>query len=242
MTERKMKVEIWSDIMCPFCYIGKRHFESALKTFDNSGNIDIEWKSFQLDPTIPEDISADTTVYGYLAERKGVSVEQATQMHEGVMQMAQAAGLTYNFDIAKVANSMNAHRMIQMAKSKGLGDAAEEKLFQSYFTDGRNFGDTNEIVKMGLEIGLTEEEVMESLSNDDYAYKVKQDIQEGEKLGVRGVPFFVFDRKYGISGAQPIEAFSQTLEQSFAEWSKENPVQKLEIIDGQVCTTDGNCD
>ena len=115
MTERKMKVEIWSDIMCPFCYIGKRHFESALKTFDNSGNIDIEWKSFQLDPTIPEDISADTTVYGYLAERKGVSVEQATQMHEGVMQMAQAAGLTYNFDIAKVANSMNAHRMIQMS-------------------------------------------------------------------------------------------------------------------------------
>ena len=213
MTERKMKVEIWSDIMCPFCYIGKRHFESALKTFDNSGNIDIEWKSFQLDPTIPEDISADTTVYGYLAERKGVSVEQATQMHEGVMQMAQAAGLTYNFDIAKVANSMNAHRMIQMAKSKGLGDAAEEKLFQSYFTDGRNFGDTNDLVKMGVEIGLTEEEVMESLSNDDYAYKVKQDIQEGEKLGVRGVPFFVFDRKYAVSGAQEVGAFLQVLEQ-----------------------------
>ena len=112
----------------------------------------------------------------------------------------------------------------------------------AFVAAGKNFGDTNDLVKMGVEIGLTEEEVMESLSNDDYAYKVKQDIQEGEKLGVRGVPFFVFDRKYGISGAQPIEAFSQTLEQSFAEWSKENPVQKLEIIDGQVCTPDGNCD
>jgi len=218
MSENKMKVEIWSDIMCPFCYIGKRHFESALSTFDNSADIEIEWKSFQLDPTIPNDISADTTVYEYLAERKGVSVEQATQMHEGVMEMARAAGLIYNFDIAKVANSFNAHRMIQMAKSKGLGDAAEEKLFRSYFTEGRNFGDTDDLIKMGVEIGLSETDVKESLSNDDYAYKVKQDIQEGEKLGVRGVPFFVFDRKYVISGAQPVEAFTQTLEQTYSGW------------------------
>ena len=216
----KMKVEIWSDIMCPFCYIGKRHFESALQKFDHAGDIEVEWKSFQLDPSIPADISVGTTVYEYLAEKKGVSVDQAKQMHTGVMEMAKAAGLEYNFDIAKVANSLNAHRMIQMAKSKGLGDAAEEKLFKSYFTEGRNFGDKDDLIKMGIEIGLSEVDVNESLENDDYAYKVKQDIQEGEKLGVRGVPFFVFDRKYGISGAQPIEAFSQTLEQSFNEWAK----------------------
>lgn len=218
MTDDKMKVEIWSDIMCPFCYIGKRHFESAMKDFSDRNNIEIEWKSFQLDPTIPENISENTTVYEYLAERKGITIDQATQMHEGVMNMAKAAGLEYNFDIAKVANSFNAHRMIQMAKTKDLGDAAEEKLFRAYFTEGKNFGDIKELIKIGQEIGLSESEVNESQNNDDYAYKVKQDIQEGESLGVRGVPFFVFDRKYGISGAQPVEAFTQTLEQAFSGW------------------------
>lgn len=241
-TSPKMQIEIWSDIMCPFCYIGKRHFEKAAEQFADSSNLEIIWKSFQLDPTIPMDSEEKETVYEYLANRKGISYEASVQLHEQVIAMAKNAGLQYNFDTAIVANSFNAHRMIQLAKTKGLGDKAEERLFFAYFTEGKDFGSPAVLVELGKDIGLTEAEVNEALSNDEYAYRVKQDIQEARYLGVNGVPFFVFNRKYAISGAQPPQAFSQVLEKSFAEWRAENPAPQLEIISGQSCTVDGECD
>jgi predicted DsbA family dithiol-disulfide isomerase len=237
----KMKVEVWSDIMCPFCYIGKRNYEAGLKQFTESNNIEIIWKSFQLDPTIPKEPVADN-VYQYLADRKGMSYEQSVQMHENVVQMAKRAGLDYNFDKAVIVNSFNAHRMIQLAKTKGLGDAAEERLFYAYFTEGKNFGNSEVLTELGKDIGLTEAEVQTALSDDAYAYKVKQDIQEAQQLGIGGVPFFVFDRKYAISGAQPPEAFLQTLEKSFSEWRKENPIPTFEVSNGPSCSTDGICE
>ena len=121
----KMKVEVWSDIMCPFCYIGKRNYEAALSGFEGRENIVIEWRSFQLDPTIPKHSPVKENVYQYLAEKKGISYEQSAKMHERVIRMAKDAGLDYRFDKAIVANSFDAHRMIQLAKEKGLGDAAE---------------------------------------------------------------------------------------------------------------------
>lgn len=238
---QKMKVEIWSDIMCPFCYIGKRHFESALSEFADSSNIEIVWKSFQLDPTIPQTFDKAPSVYQYLADKKGFSYEQSVQMHDRVIQMAKDAGLQYNFDIAVVANSFNAHRMIQIAKTKGLGDEAEERLFLAYFTQGKNFGLPEVLIELGKEIGLTEAEVKEALSNDAYADKVRADVQEAENIGVNGVPFFVFDRKYAISGAQPTQAFVQTLEKSFGEWRAANPKIELQVSDGPSCTPDGEC-
>lgn len=236
----KMKVEVWSDVMCPFCYIGKRHYEAAIKQFADSNNVEIVWKSFQLNPNAPEQYNG--SVNDYLAEHKGISVEQAKMMNDRVTQMAKEAGLTYNFDKAKIANSFKAHRIIQLAKTKGLGDAIEEHLFKAYFTEGKDFGDTQTLIELGKAIGLTEAEVSEALTNDEYAYKVKQDIQEAQQIGVTGVPFFVFNRKYAISGAQPPEAFLQTLQKSFGEWRKENPAPKLKVIDGAVCTPDGKCD
>jgi predicted DsbA family dithiol-disulfide isomerase len=226
-----MKVEIWSDIMCPFCYIGKRNFEAALKEFDAKNEIEIEWKSFQLDPTIPKSFDKKLSTYEYLAERKGMSVEKAIELHSNVTEMARNVGLTYNFDQSVVANSFDAHKLIQFAKTKGLGDAAEEQLFKAYFTDGKDMSNHSTLIELGKEIGLNEKEVISALESELYSSKVNFDISEGSQLGVTGVPFFVFDRKYAISGAQPIETFLNALKQSFAESKSE----------GASCTPGGDC-
>lgn|SRR5574343_295277 len=211
-----MKVEIWSDIMCPFCYIGKRHFESALHQFAHAENVQLEWKSFQLDPTIPK-MDERVDVYQYLADKKGMSLEQSKSLHQNVIQMAKNAGLDYNFDIAVVGNSKDAHRLIQFAKTRGLGDQAEEALFKAYFTEGRNMANLNDLAEIGVSIGLDSVELTSILESDAFAYEMMQDIQEAQNIGVQGVPFFVFDRKYAISGAQPVEAFLQTLEKVYSE-------------------------
>lgn len=237
----KMKVEIWSDIMCPFCYIGKRHYEAAIAQFTDSANIELEWHSFQLDPGIPARMDKPVSVYQYLAERKGISYEQSAGMHGQVMDMAKNAGLTYDFDKAVVANSFDAHRMIQMAKTKGLGDAAEERLFKAYFTEGKNFGDPAVLVELGKDIGLSEADVNAALSEEVYADKVRQDIKEAGEIGVRGVPFFVFDRKYAVSGAQPAASFTEVLQKSFGEWRKANPAHALKVSEGPSCTPEGEC-
>ncbi len=241
MAAEKMKVEVWSDIMCPFCYIGKRNYESALAQFGDAKNIEIQWKSFQLDPTIPEQIAEKQNIYQYLAERKGMSYEHSVRMHDNVTEMAKQAGLTYNFDKAVIANSFKAHKMIQLAKTKGLGDEAEERLFYAYFTEGKDFGDTETLIELGTEIDLNETEIRSAIAGEEYAQKVKADINEARSLGVNGVPFFVFDRKYAISGAQPAEAFLQTLDKSFTEWRAENPASPFGVSQGPTCTPDG-CD
>ncbi|MFO0358686.1 MAG: DsbA family oxidoreductase [Sphingobacteriaceae bacterium] len=239
-TATKMKVEIWSDIMCPFCYIGKRHYEAAIANFADSANVEVVWKSFQLDPSLPKPASKLST-YAYLAERKGMSVEQSKALHQNVVEMAKNAGLNYDFDKAVVANSFDAHRLIQFAKTKGLGDEAEERLFKAYFMEGKDMSDVTTLVDLGKEIGLNESEVKEVVNSTAYTNEVNSDIEEAHQIGVQGVPFFVFDRKYAISGAQPVEAFTKTLEKSFSEWRKENPSVKLEVSEGKVCTPDKEC-
>ncbi len=237
----KMKVEVWSDIMCPFCYIGKRNYESALGKFEGKDNIEIEWKSFQLDPTIPKNSKNKENVYQYLADKKGISYEQSAKMHERLIDTAKNAGLDYRFDKAIVANSFDAHKMIQLAKTKGLGDAAEERLFRAYFTEGKDFGNHDTLIFIGKEIGLVEDEIKAALESDAFSEKVEEDIQEAAELGVQGVPFFVFDRKYAVSGAQPPEYFLQALNQSFDEWKKENTETILSVNEGAVCKPGDDC-
>jgi len=220
-----MKVEIWSDIMCPFCYIGKRNYEAAIKQFDNSANIDLEWKSFQLDPNIPKKFEEKVNVFEYLAQRKGISLEQSKQMHENVLRMASEAGLQYEFDKAIVSNSFDAHRIIQLAKTKGLDNEAEECFFKAYFTDGKDLADHKTLLDLGIKIGLTAPEINHALADDEYAYRVNADVQEANNIGVTGVPFFVFDRKYAVSGAQPPAVFLQTLQKSYSESSNTNVPQ-----------------
>lgn len=204
-----MKIEIWSDIMCPFCYIGKRQLESALAKFPND-QFEIEWKSFQLDPTITPQPEKD--VYTYLAERKGMSVEQSKEMHKGVTERAKSVGLEYNFDKAIISNSLTAHRVIQLAKSQNLGDEMEEIFFKAYFTEGRDLNDGPTLIELAEKAGLSKDKVLEVLESESlYLKEVEHDISEAQEIGVQGVPFFVFDRKYAVSGAQPVEAFVNTI-------------------------------
>lgn len=235
----KMKVEIWSDIMCPFCYIGKRKFEHAMKDFSHSDQVEVIWHSYQLDPGISYEPGRD--LYSYLAERKGQTLEWSKGVHQHVTNMAKEVGLTYDFDRAVIANSFDAHRLIQLSKKYDKGDEAEERLFRAYFTEGKNVSDHATLVELGAEIGLDREEISKTLASDAYAEAVDRDIKEAMQIGVQGVPFFVIDRKYGISGAQPSEAFLQTLEKSFSEWEKQHLVIQMETAQGESCGTDGDC-
>ncbi len=216
--ENKFKIEIWSDIQCPFCYIGKRKIEKALDSFKEKDKVEIEWRSYQLDPDSTSQPGVD--LYDYLAKRKGQTRDWAIEMHKNVTQMAKENGLDYHFENAILANSYNAHRLIHLAKKYKLGNEAEEKIFKAYFTEGKDIANIAMLTALGIELGLKEEELKEVLNSDKFGDEVRADIEEAQNIGVKGVPFFVFNRAYAISGAQPIEAFSQTLTESFEDWKK----------------------
>jgi predicted DsbA family dithiol-disulfide isomerase len=225
----KLKVDIWSDVMCPFCYIGKRKFEQALAQFEHRSEVEIEWHSFQLDPKAEKRGSTD--VYDYLAERKGMTREQAIDMHKHVTNTAKRVGLEYNFDIAKIANSFDAHRFVQYAKTKGLGDAAEEALFAAYFTQGKDISDHDTLAELGAAIGLDKQSVLNVLKGDEYRDAVISDIKAAEMMGINGVPFFVLDEKYGVSGAQSPELFLNALETTWQEAETEKAVKENQSAD-----------
>ena len=235
-----MKVEIWSDVMCPFCYIGKRRFESALAEFPQRDQIQVEWKSFQLNPQMKTE--PGRSINDYLAETKGWTPDYAQQVNDHVTNMAAEVGLEYNMDKAVLANSFDAHRFLQFAKTKGLGDEAEEQLFKAYFTDGRNTADHATLIELGTAIGLDAAKLKAVLEGTRFSEDVRRDIYEAQQVGARGVPFFVLDRKYAVSGAQHTETFLGALQQSFAEWEKANPQPLVSLADGANCTIDGECD
>ena len=210
MNMEKIKIEVWSDGVCPFCYIGKRRLEGALEKFAGSDHVKVEWKSFQLDPSTES--QPGKTAYQYLAERYGRDLEWSKQMHENVIGMAREVGLDYRFDKAVIANSFDAHRLEHLAKKYGKATAVTEKLFSAYFTEGRDIAAAETLVEIGVEAGLDKSEVEKVIKGSDFGNAVRQDIIEAQQLGVRGVPFFVFNRKYGISGAQPEEEFLKVLE------------------------------
>lgn len=210
-----LTVEIWSDVLCPFCYIGKREFELALARFPHKENVRVEWKSFELDPNAP--VKSEENTYSMLARKYGMSIADARERVAGVAARAKSVGLHYDFDKAVLANSFHAHRLIQLAKTKGLGDAAEERLFKAYFTDGANIGDPSTLVRLGNEIGLDAQQVTDMLAGDAFTEAVRTDEHEAQQFGIRGVPFFAIDRKYGISGAQSADHFLSALQQAWNE-------------------------
>ncbi|KGO81140.1 DSBA oxidoreductase [Flavobacterium beibuense F44-8] len=235
-----MKIEIWSDIMCPFCYIGKRRFEEALATFEWKNGVEIEWKSFLLSPELKTD--PNKNIHEYLAEHKNISLEEAKGMNDYVTNMAAQVGLTYNFDKAIPANSFNAHRFLHFAKKHGKQNEAEERLFKAYFTEGKNIDDAQTLLLLAIELELDANKLADAMNNGEFTNDVIADINEAQQLGVRGVPFFVFNRKYAVSGAQESEAFTQTLEKAFEEWQACQPKTSFETIKGESCDIDGNCD
>ncbi len=218
-----MKVEIWSDVMCPFCYIGKRRFEKALDQFSHKENIEVVWKSFQLNPDMQT--QPGKSINQYLAEVKGWSLEQAQQVNAQVTNMAKDAGLDYDLDKAVVANSFDAHRLVQLAKTKGRGDEMEERLFKAYFTEGKNIADPFTLQRLGEDAGLDQGEVEELLASDSFSEMVNQDIYEAQQIGVRGVPYFVLNNRYAVSGAQASETFAGALNQAWAEFDTNSKIK-----------------
>ena len=206
-----MKIEIWSDIACPFCYIGKRHLEQAMQAYEGLINFEIEWKSYQLQPDLK--VESPKGLDAYLAEIKGWSIEQAQNMNHQVTQMASQCGLDYQLDKAIVANTFKAHQLIQYAKTLGKGDLAEEHLFKAYFMQGIDLNQIDQLIQIGLKIGLDQNELRSVLEHDAFSDAVKKDQFEAQQLQVRGVPFFLFDEQYAISGAQPVDQFVSVIKQ-----------------------------
>lgn len=210
-----MKVEIWSDVACPFCYIGKKRFEQALSNFENKDKIEVEWKSFQLDPSLPK--NGKERIHEYMATHKGLSSGEVDAMFQHVVQMAKDEGLEMSMDKILMANTITMHRLIQLAKTKGLGEAAEEEFFKAYFT-GKDFTDENVLLEITDKIGLDKNEAKQVIESDKFIDAVEKDIYEAKTVGVRGVPHFVFNDKYVISGAQHPDTFKGALQKAFEEW------------------------
>lgn len=234
-----MKVNIWSDIRCPFCYVGKKKFEKALEQFPDSEKIEITWHSFQLDPNLVT--QPDTNPYDYFSKAKGIPVEQAKAMHEHAKNAGKEAGIDFNFDESKVANSFKGHLLIQLAKKKNLANEMEEALFEAQFISGKNIDDEATLVEIGKSVGLAAEDISNAFNSDELANAVAQDGLMARQLGINAVPFFVFNDKYGVSGAQQPEHFLEVLNASWNEFSAGD--KGLQIISqGESCDTDGNCD
>lgn len=210
-----MKVEIWSDFACPFCYIGKRRFEAALEQFPHKEEVEVIYHSFELDPAAPKQPQQD--IHSMLAAKYGMSREQAKQMNNQVAEQAKSVGLTYHMDQIVPTNTFDAHRLAQFAADRGKGIEMTERLLKAYFTDTVNLSDHETLISLAREVGLDAEETAKMLAGDSYANEVRRDQQEAAALGIRGVPFFVIDRKYGVSGAQPTEVFTQALEKAWTE-------------------------
>lgn len=213
-----MKITIWSDFVCPFCYIGATHLQHALDNFEHADDVSIEYKSFQLEPDA--EYEPEKSFMQAMADRKGTSVEEMQQMHNQVDKMAKNAGLNYNFDEMKLTDTYPAHRVFQHAKEKGVGYEYYDKFYQAYFLDGKLISDPDVIVNISKEVGLSEETVRNILEDEkEYDQEVKEDIRQASQVGAQGVPFFVFNNKYAVSGAQPVEVFEQALSQVHAEFS-----------------------
>ena len=237
--ENKLKVQIWSDIMCPFCYIGKRRIEEALSLFEHKDAVEIEWKSFELDATFIA--SAEDSLVEHLAEKYRKDIDWAQTMLDNMTQNAKSAGLDFHFKKAVLANSHLAHRLLHLAKKHHLANELEELLFKAYLTEGKDLNNLNTLSEIGIAVGLEAEAVAQVLHSNDYSKEVKQDIQEANTIGVQGVPFFVFDNKYAISGAQPATAFLQTLEKVWEEGQFDSKVTLLNTSTENSCDING-CD
>jgi predicted DsbA family dithiol-disulfide isomerase len=232
-----MKVEIWSDIVCPWCYIGKRRFEAALAQFKHRDQVEIIWRSFELDPNSPRQVAG--LLENMLAKKLGVSLAQATAMNAQLTELAATEGLAYRLDQAKPGNTFDAHRLIHLAAAHNLQGAAKERLLHAYFNEGLPIGDPDTLVKLGVEIGLDADSVRAMLASDAYTAEVRADVQRAGAFGIRGVPFVAIDETYGVSGAQPSDVFLDALEKA---WAASHPLITLgQAGDVGLCEGD-NCE
>jgi predicted DsbA family dithiol-disulfide isomerase len=205
-----MKIEIWSDVACPFCYMGKRKFDVALEQFKGKENVEIEWKSFLLNPGV--DTNPNTSIFQYLSDVKGFSKEQAVQMSAQITAAGKEIGLEYHFDRIILANTLKAHQLLHEARVQGRQHEMEERLFEAHFVEGKNIDDVNVLRELAEQVKLNTTGLDVKLLTGAHSDAIEKDIELAQQFGVRGVPFFVFDRKYAVSGAQEPETFLKTMD------------------------------
>jgi predicted DsbA family dithiol-disulfide isomerase len=213
-----IKIDIWSDIACPWCYIGKRKFEAGSGLFSEAGEdraVEVEYHSFELSPDTPVDF--DGSEVDFLAGHKGISSDQVGQMLERVTGIASAVGLDYDYDILKHTNTIKAHELMHFAKAQGKQLEMAERLFEAYFTEGRHVGRVEDLADLAADIGLDRAAAVASLESEEFLADVRADQGLAQEYGIQGVPFFVIDGRYGVSGAQDPTTFAQVLEQVWTE-------------------------
>jgi predicted DsbA family dithiol-disulfide isomerase len=228
-----MQVEVWSDVVCPWCYIGKRKLETALSRFPHADQVEVVWRSFQLDPSVPEGHTEPTLPA--LAAKYGRSVEEMAQMQRRVEDVAAGEGLEYHLADGVSGNTLLAHQLIHLAAEHGLGGAMKERLLHAHFTEQRSVFDVESLVSLGVEVGLDADEARAALADRRYLSAVHEDIDTARALGATGVPFFVVDRTYGAAGAQPAEQLLQLLERA---WADSHPLVTVPAAEG---CEDGTC-
>ena len=235
-----MQIEIWSDVVCPWCYIGKRRLESALAGLEHADEVEVVWRSFQLDPTAPRE--ATESIAAHLGSKYGGGAEAGRQMVDRVTEVAAGEGLAFDYHDARRASTLDAHRLLHLAHAEGgssLQGALKERLLAAYFTEARNPADHAVLTEAALAVGLPADRVAAVLGSGEYADEVAADVAQATAYGATGVPFFVVDRRYGVSGAQPAEVFSQLLERA---WSESQPLVRVVGQDGgsgDACGPDG---
>ena len=227
-----MHVEIWSDIACPWCYVGKRRFEAALAAFEHRDEVRVTWRSFELDPGAPPEREGDRAEH--LARKYGSSVEQARAMQEQMTATAAGEGLEFRFDVARSGNTLDAHRLVHLAAAHGRQDAMKERLLRAYLGEGELMSDHAALERLAVEVGLDAAEVRETLSSDRFEAEVREDERTASALGITAVPFFVVDRSMGAAGAQPPEVLRRLLEQG---WESRSPLSV--VAGGDACGPDG---
>lgn len=233
-----MKIEVWSDYVCPFCYIGKRRLENALETTGFGSQTEVLFKAYQLDPNTPVD--ADGPEIDSLAKKFG-SKEQAQSMLENITEQAKTVGLDYNIADMKNSNTFKAHRLAKLAEQEGVADQVVERLLHAHFVEGKVIGHDHVLLDIAEDFGINRSRAEAVLNADEFTDDVNADIAEAGQIGVQGVPFFVINRKYAISGAQPAEAFADALRKVAEEEGIKPKLNMLNEADGGVCT-DGNCE
>jgi predicted DsbA family dithiol-disulfide isomerase len=214
-----VEVEIWSDIACPWCYIGKRHFEAAMAQFEHADEVNLTWRSFELDPSAPAEIAGEAPTL--LAEKYGVDVEQARQMQQRLADVAARAGLEYHLDETRMGSTFDGHRITHLASEYGLQDQMKERLLRARLIEGKLVSDHETLLDLAVEVGLPADEVRDTLASDRFAAEVREDEETARRFGITGVPMFVVDRELGASGAQPPELLLSLLQQG---WENHAPV------------------
>lgn len=235
-----MIIEVWSDFVCPFCYIGKRRLENALEQFPYKDQVKVEFKSFELDPNSSKDVGM--SMYEVLASKYGTTIEQAENMCAGVSEQANSVGLDFHFDTMIPTNTFDAHRLAKFAKTKGMEAEITEKLLFAHFTDSKHIGDHEVLVDLAVSVGLDRDEVITILGDHSaYAEEVRSNEADARQIGVQGVPFFVLNKKYAVSGAQPLEVFTGAIQKVWEEENQVTTLQELasEELTDSSCTADG---